>query len=557
MAFRSTNPFPTILKAGFPAFTQDDVEHCREQIRQHNAGEVEDFSFEYREKNTSGEYVWIHCRGRVVEWQSDGSASRVLGTDIDITRLKQEEQRRAEENAALHQKHIIELEEAHQRTEAARQVAHLLARQDPLTQLPNRRVFSDEIDHLCSLSNNQTSFAVMIVDLDRFKPVNDLYGLITGDLILRTAAERLLKAVSATGIVARLGGDEFGVILTRQPSDKPCFALSCANAIITTMNDPIQVGGFTVEVGASVGIAVYPEHGTDPHTLFRNADMALYAVKQAERGVATIYSDEMGRKAEAKAILENEVRHAVARDEIQPFFQPIIDLKTGKIQAFEVLARWHNLDLGDVLPDQFIPIIDQFNLMPQFTLSILKQACSFARDWPREIKLSINLTAKEVCDLSTPLKIFRLISEVGFPASRVEIEVTEQALMHDLFTAKQVIMAFRNAGASVVLDDFGAGYAGLGYLRELKFDCIKIDRSFVMTLLRQTESATIVEAMQTLARNLGLKTVAEGVEDERTLEALKKIGCDSAQGYYFSPAVSGSDVMALVGNYQDKLRHTA
>lgn len=524
----------------------DDVAHTVENVRQHNFGEVEDFSFEYREKNTSGEYVWIHARGRVVARNADGTAARILGTDIDITRLKEEEARRTEEIKQIHAHHILELEQAQQRTEAARQVAHLLARQDPLTQLPNRRVFTEEIARLSQWEEDSQPFAVMVIDLDRFKPINDLYGHSTGDFIIRTAADRLLKAVGPNGVPARLGGDEFGVILTKRDGDIARQAEMCAGAIIAALNEPIRIGGFDVEIGASVGMALYPDHGRDHKSLFRNADMALYAVKQMGRGACKFYCEDMGREAEAKAVLENEVRHAVSHDEIAPYFQPIIDSKTGQIVTFEILARWTSKKLGVVPPDQFIPIIDQFNLMPQFTLSILRQAIAAAKPWPTQVAISINLSAKEVCDLATPIRLFKVLTDHGFPATRLKVEVTEQALMHDLFAAKQVIGAFRRAGVRVMLDDFGAGYAGLGYLRELRFDSIKIDRSFVINLLRQVESRKIVDAIHTLARNLELETVAEGVEDTATLEALRIIGCDQVQGYLFSPALAAPDAAALL-----------
>jgi diguanylate cyclase (GGDEF)-like protein/PAS domain S-box-containing protein len=513
----------------------DDVEYCLEQVRRHNEGEVEHFSFQYREKHTAGHYVWIHCSGRVVEWRPDGTASRILGTDVDISRIKEEESRSLEE-----------LRRAQQRSEAARQKAHVLSRQDPLTHLPNRRVFAHEIKKLSRQTETAVPFAVLAIDLDRFKPVNDLYGHATGDYVIQVAGKRLVESVGDLGTVTRLGGDEFGVILKPAASECAQLAEACANAVIHSINQPIQVGDFTVEIGASVGIALYPEHGEDPGTLFRHADMALYAIKQTERGTSKFYCDSMGHEAEAKAVLENAARHAVANNEIHPFFQPIFNIQTGRIQSFEVLSRWHSPELGDVPADQFIPIVDQFNLMPQFTMSILRKACDVAKSWPDHITLSINLTAKEVCDLSTPIRLFNVISSVGISPKRLKIEVTEQALLKDVFMAKQVIMAFRNAGVSVVLDDFGSGYAGLGYLRELKFDGIKIDRSFTASILRQSESATIVEAMQMLANKLGLETVAEGIEDEMTLNALRKIGCNAGQGYLFARAVSADEVSTLL-----------
>jgi diguanylate cyclase (GGDEF)-like protein len=523
----------------------EDLAMVREEVRKHNCGEVDEFSFEYRERHTSGHYVWILARGRAVEWDSIGKPTRLIGADIDITALKNEELARSRTTQALHHKHVLEMEREHKQTEAARQVAHVLSRQDPLTQLPNRRVFSEEISRLLPSQENGRPFAVLLVDLDHFKPVNDLYGHATGDFILRTAAERLLKVVGTKGTVARLGGDEFGIILEADPQILEQQSEICAKAIISTMSELIPIGGFKVEVGASVGIALCPDHGADAKSLFRNADMALYDIKQTTRGKFKFYSDSLGRDAEAKALLEGATRFAVAHDEIEPYFQPIIDLRSGKVVSLEVLARWTSKTLGPVPPDKFIGIIEQFNLMPQFTLSMLRQTCVAANAWPSDVGFSINLSAKEVCDLSTPIRILDVLAAHAIPSSRLKIEVTEQALMHDLFSAKQVISAFRNAGVQVMLDDFGAGYAGLGYLRELKFDSIKIDRSFVMTLLRQEESAKIVWIMQTLADTLNLKTVAEGIEDQKTLDAIRSIGCNFGQGYFFSRAVAAKDVVQL------------
>lgn len=534
----------------------EDLALVREEVRKHNVGEVEEFSFEYREKHTSGHYVWILARGRAVEWDSIGNPTRLIGSDIDITALKNEELRRTEELNAIHQRHVVELEKEYKQTEAARQVAHVLSRQDPLTQLPNRRVFSEEIGRLLPAEGQGKPFAVMIVDLDHFKPVNDLYGHATGDYIIRTAAERLLEVVGSSGTTARLGGDEFGIILEAEASELSAMADCCAKRIIAILSAPITIGGFQVEIGASIGIAIYPEHGTEAKTLFRNADMALYDIKQNGRGKYKFYCAKLGDEAEAKVVLDAATRQAVAHDEFEPYFQPIVDLKTGDVVALEVLARWNSKALGNVPPDKFINIIDQFNLMPQFTLSMLRQTCVAAKSWPERIAFSINLTAKEVCDLSTPIRMLDVLAQHGIPCSRFKIEVTEQALMNDLFTAKQVITAFRNAGVHVMLDDFGAGYAGLGYLRELKFDSIKIDRSFVMTLLRQDESAKIVWIMQTLADTLNLKTVAEGIEDQKTMDAIRSIGCNYGQGYHFSRAVPMQDVAKLFSQTSE-LRRSA
>ena len=535
----------------------DDRESTIEHVRNHNSGEVSNFSFEYRERTTAGNYVWILARGRAVEWDAIGVPTRLLGTDIDISAIKEEERLRAYETQTLHQKHVIELEKEHQQTEAARQIAHVLSRHDPLTQLPNRRVFSEEINRLLAANNAGEAFAVLLIDLDHFKPVNDLYGHATGDVIIRTASERLLAVVGTSGTIARLGGDEFGVIIKTDADNLEAVARECAREVIAQLSTPFATDGFNVEIGASVGVAIYPLHGHDAKTIFRNADMALYDVKTGNRGRVKFYSAELGAEAEEKALIENATRDAVANDEIVPFFQPIYDLKSGEVSALEVLARWTHSELGSVPPDKFVPIIEQFSLMPQFTVSMLRQTCAAALAWPDHISFSVNLTAKEVCDFATPIRLLDVLSEFGISGRRFKIEVTEQALMQDLFVAKQVIAAFRQAGVQVMLDDFGAGYAGLGYLRELKFDSIKIDRSFVMTLLRQEESAKIVKVMQTLAGSLNLKTVAEGIEDQQSLEAVRAIGCDYGQGFHFSRAVPALDIAVLLGVAKSRVLKSA
>ncbi len=520
----------------------EDVPSVREHVRRHNAGEVDTFAFEYRERLPDGNYVWILATGKVVEKNAKGIPTRIVGTDINISQLKADEQKRRYDSQMVHDAHVAELEKAQQCTEAARQIAHVLSRQDPLTQLDNRRVFSEEIATLTMTDDKSLAFAVLVVDLDRFKPVNDLYGHTVGDLILKTAAERLVQAAGRNSLVARLGGDEFGIIL--RPSDVPVrdAATDCARSLIGALSEPVRIGSFEVEIGASVGIALYPDHGRHHHSLFQHADMALYDIKQSLKGRFQLYSAEIGQVAEDKASLETAVRQAIAGNHIIPYFQPIIDLKTRKVSALEILSRWTSDTFGNVSPDRFIPIIDHFNMMPRLTTSILEKACIAARDWPDDVALSINLSAKEVCDLSTPVRLLKVLRKCAMPPTRLKVEVTEQALMHDMGTAKEVIGAMRKCGIKVMLDDFGAGYAGLGYLRELHFDSIKIDRSFVMSALKQKESAQIVTAIQTLAKHLDLETVAEGIEDEPTSRFLTRIGCHFGQGYHFSRPLPAGEV---------------
>jgi predicted signal transduction protein with EAL and GGDEF domain len=312
--------------------------------------------------------------------------------------------------------------------------------------------------------------------------------------------------VGTAGVVARIGGDEFGVILTGPHAEIGVLSAKCADTIIAELSRAMVIGDFAVEIGASIGLANFPTHSKVADTLFRYADMALYEAKHVARGTWHRYSRSLGQIAESKAVLESEVRRAIAREEIQPYFQPIVNLATGKVAKLEMLARWLHPVRGTVPPDRFIPVIEQVGLIGEFTWSMLRRSCMAAKAWPGDVAISINLTTREVCDLTTPLKLLNVAMECAFPPSRLEVEVK------DIGAAKQVIAALRIAGVKVMLDDFGAGYSGLGYLRELAFDCIKIDRSFIANLRTQEESRKIVRAIQSLAESLELATVAEGIE---------------------------------------------
>lgn len=524
----------------------DDLESVREHVRQQNAGEIDHFNFEYRERRQDGRWIWILARGRTVEWDRDGKPTRLIGTDIDITSLKEEEALRAAEVEAIYQRHLAELEAASQAIEAARRDAAALARVDALSGLANRRAFAEEIGRRSTAGGAMHGFAVILIDLDRFKPINDMHGHEAGDLVIKQAATRLSNAVGADGMVARLGGDEFGVILPHDGEDAEAAAGICAHKLIAWLGRPFWLGEFAVEIGASAGLAVFPRDSTDADTLFRYADMALYEAKNTARGTWRPYSVSLGQAAESRAALEADARRAAAQDEIEPFFQPIVDMRTGNAVKLEMLARWRHPVHGWVAPDRFIPIIEQSGKIADFTLSMLRRACRAARAWPADISISVNLTASEVCDPATPLRLLGVAVESGFPPSRLEVEITEKTMLNDFAAAKQVIAALRGAGVRVLLDDFGAGYAGLGYLRELAFDAIKIDRSFISSLATKPESFKITNAIQSLAESLGLATVAEGIESLEVWRSVARLSCTYGQGYYISKPLPPAEIGRLL-----------
>jgi diguanylate cyclase (GGDEF)-like protein/PAS domain S-box-containing protein len=525
----------------------DDLESVREHVRQQNTGEIDHFNFEYRERRQDGRWIWVLARGRTVEWDKGGKPTRLIGTDIDITDLKHEEAERAAEVEAIYQRHLSELEAASKATESARREAAALARVDPLSGLANRRAFAEEIEQRSAARGEAQGFAVILVDLDRFKAINDMHGHEAGDLVIRQAAIRLTSAVGEGAMVARLGGDEFGVVLPHEGEDAEGSAGACAQKLIAVLSRPFWLGDSAIEIGASAGLAVFPQHSTDADTLFRYADMALYEAKNTARGTWRSYSASLGRAAESRAALEADARRAAAEDKIEPFFQPIVEMRSGNIVKLEMLARWRHPVHGWVAPDRFIPVIEQSGKIADFTLSMLLRACRAARAWPGDISISLNLTTREVCDLATPLRLLGVAMECGFPATRLEVEITEKTIVNDFVAAKQVIAALRNAGVKVLLDDFGAGYAGLGYLRELPFDAIKIDRSFISSLSTKPESFKITNAIQSLAESLGLATVAEGIESLEVWRAVEQLSCTFGQGYYIAKPLPAGEVSSLLG----------
>lgn len=527
----------------------DDLASVRKHVAKHATNGDKIVSFEYRERRRDGKWVWILSRGRVVEWFDDGRPKRLTGTDVDITKIREADAEKAEQTSREYQRHLEELERAQKKTEAAHETVSAISRQDPLTELANRRVFSDELDYLTHLTGPEKhSFAVFLIDLDRFKPINDIYGHQAGDETICEVANRLEKLLGETSTVARLGGDEFGIIVKNDDSGQEIIVRveKVAETIINAIRQPIKGDGFEAEIGASIGISLFPKHGDSSESLFRAADVAMYHVKKNGRGSWIVYDEEMGKKLKARALLEEQTRRAVRNEDIQPWFQPIVDLKTGKISGFEILARWEHPELGSVAPDTFLPVIEQFGLMKDFTASMLRRACLARRDWPQDITLALNVSAGEICDPTMPVRLMNILAECEFLPTRLEIEVTESALLQDLDTAKQVISSLRESGIRVLLDDFGTGYAGLNYLREFSLDCLKIDRSFINSMTDNPVSKRIVRSILSLARELDLDTVAEGIEDGETHELVKLIGGSYGQGYFYGKAVPAIEAQTLL-----------
>ena len=367
--------------------------------------------------------------------------------------------------------------------------------------------------------------------------------------MLGEIADRLREAIGQKGIVARLGGDEFAVLFKCEDpacgTDEP---IRVASRVIAAIERPLVVASGSLEIGASVGIAICPADGTDGEALLRAADIAMYRAKRDGRGKARFFEQSMDAELRNRATLQAEVRHAVANGEIHPYYQPIVELPNGGLSGFEILARWHHPTRGVLPPDQFIPIIEELGLSSVFTYSILRRACLDANAWPSDITLALNVSPNQLRDALLPVHILSILSQTGFAPHRLEIEITETALVSDLAAAKAILAGLQTLGIKIALDDFGTGYSSLYHLRELHFDKIKIDRSFVQAMGADAETTEIVNAIVSLTKNLKLPTVAEGIETQDILRRVIEIGCEFGQGYYFGKAMLADDAAALASS---------
>jgi diguanylate cyclase (GGDEF)-like protein len=460
------------------------------------------------------------------------------------------ELRRADEIGAMAQAfeifrtNALALEQAHEATRAAQDRAHSLARHDALTGLPNRRVFSAELQHV--LDGTQCAaarYSVLIIGLDRFKRLNDLQGRQVGDMVLCEVARRLKKIVGQNGTVARLGGDEFAIIAKDDAKQSALLSETrdLASRVLDAIRRPIQVGERSLDIDASVGIAACEAGSNDPAIILHAADIAMYQAKCDGRGTFRFFEQSMDDDLRAQASLEADLKEAVVKEDIKPYYQPLVEIRTNRICGFEALARWNHPERGFVPPDLFIPLVEQLGLMPQFTSSILGQACRDAKRWPDDIFLSVNISPSELRDPLVPSRLRAILEQNGFAPTRLEVEITETALVSNIETAKSILTTLQSAGIKVCLDDFGTGYSSLYHLRELKFDKVKIDRSFVQSMRNNPESERLVDAILGLTRSLNLPTVAEGIEDAAILLRLAAKGCEFGQGYYFGKAMTADD----------------
>jgi diguanylate cyclase (GGDEF)-like protein len=409
-----------------------------------------------------------------------------------------------------------------------------MARHDGLTGIANRAVLHEKLQKAAvRLRAGGEAFSVLMLDLDGFKYINDSAGHDVGDQLLRGVAHRLQTALGGNERVARLGGDEFAIVQRARDNQRE-RAIALALKILDVIAKPFNINGHEVSVGASIGIAVAPENGSEPSDLLKKADLALYRVKAQGRNSYSFYDEEMSKDASMRHRLLCDLRTALARREFELHYQPVFDAKTAQPCGVEALVRWRHPVDGLIYPDRFIWLAEEAGLMEQLGEWILEQACTDATTWPDHIKVAVNLSAAQFRTGRLFDVILCALVESGLDPERLELEITESVLLQNNESYDVMIQQLKNIGAAIVLDDFGTGYSSLGYVTRFSFDKIKIDKSFTQGLLDRADCAAVVASVLTLARGLNIAVNAEGVETKEQFELLRAAGVDQVQGYFFS-----------------------
>lgn len=470
-----------------------------------------------------------------------------LGAENGRTRLPVEG---AEELATLARTFNVLIETLETKRQLETQLVHL-AHHDALTGLPNRRLLLERLEPELARSRRGDSLALLCLDLDQFKNVNDMLGHTVGDLLLQAAAERMKGCLRETDIIARLGGDEFTIVQVGAP--EPEGAIILAERLIAAMSEPFDVGEHQVVIGTSIGIAMTPSDGLSAEQLLKSADMALYRSKTDGRGVFRFFEPEMDAKMQARRALEIDLRRALVKSEFEIFYQPLVNLENNQVSGFEALLRWNHPTKGLVPPDDFIAVSEETGLIVPIGEWVIKNACLEAAGWPGDIKVAVNLSAVQFKSKGLALAVASALAQSGLPAHRLELEITESVLLVESAATLLTLHHLRDLGVKISMDDFGTGYSSLSYLRSFPFDKIKIDRSFVSDLTDRDDSFAIVRAVSGLGKNLGMATTAEGVETVEQLARLRLEGCTEVQGYLFSRPTRALNVLTVIQNVRDQL----
>ncbi len=469
------------------------------------------YDLEYRVRRSDGSWRWIRARGSKVE-SEDGSGEEWIGV----------------------------MEDVDARRSAQARIAHM-AHHDALTGLANRTLFQEKLKEAVGEHGQPVDCAVLCIDIDRFKLVNDTLGHAVGDALLVAVGERLARTIQEGDVLARLGADEFGIV--QRSASQPTAASSLASQIIDALGVPYDIGGQSVVVGASVGIAL--ADGEDADSVLKNADIALHRAKEDGQGRFCFFEPAMNARMHQRQRLERDLRKALAERQFVVFFQPVIRLASGTIAGFEALVRWRHPERGLVSPAEFIPVAEETGLIGPLGRWVLDQACAEASQWPQGTKVAVNVSPKQLADRQFPEIVEASLRRSGLSPSRLELEITESTLMADVEGATNALLRLKMMGCSLAMDDFGTGYSSLGYLRTFPFDKVKIDRSFVQDLSVARESGAIIRAVTGLCSSLGIISTAEGVETEAQLALLRSEGCTEGQGYLFGRPSPAEDIPAF------------
>lgn len=432
---------------------------------------------------------------------------------------------------------------------------------DPLTGLGNRRRLRDKIEKLAAeRADDPAPFTMGVANLDSFKPINDLFGHHAGNDILSQVGHRLRACMPEGAFVARLEGDEFAFVLPLVFERKGAERIG--QMFKEVLSAPYDLGDRNVRLSASFGFAVYPFAGETFAELMKSADTALYRSKRRGRGQITVYSEEIAAEMKRATQLEQALRRAIIADDVEANFQPIVSLETGEVLGFEALARWHDAELGPVSPAIFIPLAEERAFIEPLTEVLLKKAARAALSWPKHLFLSFNLSSAQLMDPATSFNILSILNRAGFDPRRLELEITETAMMSDPDTAQKIVSELRAVGVRISLDDFGTGQSSLGRLRDFTFDKVKIDRAFVSGITNDRPSEHIIKAILAMCEGLDLDVVAEGIEEEAQAEKLRSLGCRAGQGYLYGRPMTGDQALALIRAKQRPLvdhgeRHVA
>ncbi len=477
-------------------------------------GVSEEFECEYRVRHASGEWIWIHSRGKVTQRGEAGRALRMTGTSTNVTKRKEAEER-----------------------------AEYLATRDSLTGLPNRVLLHDRLEQgIVNAARHRTGFAFMFIDLDRFKTINDSLGHDVGDELLKRVAARLMACVRASDTVARLGGDEFAVILENLRDTDEEGAQQVADKMISAMAAPMLIGSQHLNTSCSIGISLYPADGRDSATLMKHADVAMYYAKEKGRNNYRFFSAEMNQRAQERLSIENYLRLALRRNELVLHYQPRVRMSDGALTGVEALVRWLHPRRGLLAPGMFIEVAEDSGLIVPIGEWVMERACRQLRDWQgtlgRDFRLSVNLSVGQLVDGD---RLFRAVEgavrSAGIRPATLELELTESILMQNLGEKAALLNRLGELGVGISIDDFGTGYSSLSYLKTLPVDAIKIDSSFVRDIGLDANDEAIVRAIIAMAHSLKLSVIAEGVETGAQFESLKALGCDEYQGFHASPAL--------------------